>query len=45
MNLQWPGGFVNEGTFFKQFVNLQHLQLKLPPEYLRKINFSVMNQL
>ena len=45
MNLQWPGGFVNEGTFFRQFVNLQHLILKIPPEYLRRINFGSMDQL
>lgn len=45
MSLQWPGGFVNEGNFFRQFINLQHLVLKIPPEYLKKINFSVMEQL
>lgn len=45
LDLQWPGGFVNEGFFFRQFVNLQHLILKLPNDYLRRINFSIMNYL
>lgn len=45
LNLQWPGGFVNEGFFFRQFVNLEHLILKLPSDYLRRINFSLMNKL
>jgi hypothetical protein len=36
---------VNEGFFFRQFVHLEHLILELPSDYLRRINFSVMNQL
>ena len=45
LNLKWPQGFVNEGFFFRQFVNVQHLILKLPSDYLRRINFSLMSQL
>ena len=45
LNLQWPAGFVNEGFFFRQFVHLEHLILKLPSEFLRRINFSIMQRL